>query len=278
MEKIERCILDHGKVTLLDVFGSDARIAESARVSYAHGTRKTRGDRALIRYLMRHRHTSPFEMAEVLFYLKIPIAIARQLIRHRTANVNEVSGRYSELPNEVYLPEVSQFGSQSTGNKQGRAPVSGDMDALRAMKARQTMAAAAHSAYETYDSLLHVSQVSREISRGVLPLHTYTEMYWKCDLHNLFHFLRLRLHDHAQYEIQTMAQAMYESVAPHFPLSCEAFNDYILNAHTFSHSDLTLLSRVLRGESPTLEDAQALGQSEREYTEFMAKLSELRAT
>jgi len=275
METIERTILDHGKVVLIDTFGSDARIAEAARVSYQQGTKKTRGDRALLRYLMRHRHTSPFEMAEVLFYLKVPITVARQLIRHRTANLNEVSGRYSELPHEIYVPEVDQCGPQSTQNNQGRAPVTNE---IQSRHAQQSMRFAGDAAYDTYDSLLNVHQVSREIARGVLPLHTYTELYWKCDLHNFFHFLKLRMDAHAQYEIRVMATAMYDAVAPHFPLSCEAFHDYILNAHTFSRLDLELLSRVLCGEIPTLADAQVIGQSEREYTEFMAKLSELRVS
>jgi len=275
MEAIERTILDHGKVVLLDVFGSDERIAEAARVSYQQGTKKTRSDRALLRYLMRHRHTSPFEMAEVLFYLKVPITVARQLVRHRTANLNEVSGRYSELPNEMYIPEVDQCGPQSTQNNQGRAPVTNE---IQSRHAQQSMRFASDAAYDAYDSLLNVHFVSREIARGVLPLHTYTELYWKCDLHNFFHFLKLRMDTHAQYEIRVMAAAMYDAVTPHFPLSCKAWEDYILNAHTFSKLDLVLLSRVLRGEIPTLTDAQVIGQSEREYTDFMAKLSELRAT
>ena len=275
MEKSERSILDHGKVVLLDVFGSDARIAEAARVSYQQGTKKTRGDRALLRYLMRHQHTSPFEMSEVLFYLKVPITVARQLVRHRTANINEVSGRYSELPNEIYVPEVDQCGPQSTQNNQGRAPVTNE---IQSRHAQQSMRFAGDAAYDAYDSLLNVHQVSREISRGVLPLHTYTELYWKCDLHNFFHFLKLRMDTHAQYEIRVMATAMYDLVRPHFPLSCDAWEDYILNAHRFSRLDLVLLSRVLRGEIPTLADAQTLGHSEREFTEFMAKLSELRVS
>lgn len=275
MEKSERSILDHGKVVLLDVFGSDARIAEAARVSYQQGTKKTRGDRALLRYLMRHQHTSPFEMSEVLFYLKVPITVARQLVRHRTANINEVSGRYSELPNEIYVPEVDQCGPQSTQNNQGRAAVTNE---IQSRHAQQSMRFAGDAAYDAYDSLLNVHQVSREISRGVLPLHTYTELYWKCDLHNFFHFLKLRMDAHAQYEIRVMATAMYDLVRPHFPLSCDAWEDYILNAHRFSRLDLVLLSRVLRGEIPTLADAQTLGHSEREFTEFMAKLSELRVS
>lgn len=275
MEKSERSILDHGKVVLLDVFGSDARIAEAARVSYQQGTKKTRGDRALLRYLMRHQHTSPFEMSELLFYLKVPITVARQLVRHRTANINEVSGRYSELPNEIYVPEVDQCGPQSTQNNQGRAPVTNE---IQSRHAQQSMRFAGDAAYDAYDSLLNVHQVSREISRGVLPLHTYTELYWKCDLHNFFHFLKLRMDTHAQYEIRVMATAMYDLVRPHFPLSCDAWEDYILNAHRFSRLDLVLLSRVLRGEIPTLADAQTLGHSEREFTEFMAKLSELRVS
>jgi thymidylate synthase (FAD) len=276
MEKSERTILDHGKVALLHVMGSDQQVLDAARISYSRNKTKEptkESDRKLIRYLMRHRHTSVFEMAEVLFYLKVPITVARQLVRHRTANLNEVSGRYSELPQEIYVPEVAQCGPQSTQNNQGRAPV---VNEIQSRHAQQSMRFAGEHAYDTYDSLLHVHQVSREISRGVLPLHTYTELYWKCDVHNFLHFVKLRMDTHAQYEIRVMATAMYEVVRPHFPLTCEAWEDYILNAHTFSKLDLALLSRVLRGETPSLADAQTLGHSEREYTEFMAKLSELR--
>lgn len=273
MEKSERNILDHGKVALLDVFGSDDRIAESARVSYQHGTKKYRVTRALLRYLMRHRHTSPFEMAEVLFYLKVPITVARQLVRHRTANINEVSGRYSELPNEIYIPDVDQCGPQSTQNNQGRAPV---VDELKSHQAQHKMQFAAQAAYDEYDSLLNVCNISREISRGVLPLHTYTELYWKCDLHNFFHFLKLRMDSHAQYEIRVMADAMYDLVKPHFPHSCEAWEDYILHAHPLSRLDVGVLKQMLRGETPTLADAQAMGMSEREFNELMSWLTELR--
>lgn len=259
-------ILDHGQVVLLDVFGSDARIAEAARVSYGQGTTKTSNDKSLIRYLMRHRHTSPFEMVETLFYLKVPITVARQLVRHRTANINEVSGRYSELPNEIYVPEVEQLGPQSTQNNQGRAASPND---IRTRKAKQSMWLAGRDAYEIYDSLLHTSNVSREISRGVLPLHTYTSMYWKCDLHNFFHFCKLRMDSHAQYEIRVMATAMFDAVCPHFPLATEAFRDYILQARTLSHMEQQLLCVMLReGSQPSLEYAKALGLSEREYNEF----------
>jgi thymidylate synthase (FAD) len=266
MEPVEIDILDHGKVVLLDVFGNDARIAEAARRSYQKGTKQVNADRGLIRYLMRKRHTSPFEMAEVLFFLKLPILSARQLVRHRTANMNELSGRYSEMPEEFWIPELDDLGPQSKENNQGRAPM---IDEIRAKMAQQHIKLASAQSYETYDRLLNVSNVSREVSRSVLPLNTYTELYWKCDLHNFFHFARLRMDHHAQKEIREMATAMYEAAKQFFPIAAEAFEDYILYAHTLSRLDLQLLATILRGDIPSPDAASAIGMSKREYTEFM---------
>lgn len=275
MNPVERPILDYGKVVLLDVFGSDARIAESARVSYGKGTKKISNDDALIRYLVRHRHTSPLEMCEVLFYLKVPIFVARQLVRHRTANINEVSGRYSELPNECYLPDVEQCGPQATNNKQGRSEVTNE---IKAKKARQDMRFASEQSHDAYDRLLNVHGVSKEISRTVLPLGTYTEMYWKTDLHNFFHFCKLRMDAHAQYEIRVMANAMFDAVAPHFPSAARAFTDYILHAKTLSASEQRLLALMSSAPVPSWTYAQSLGMSEREYNEFTAWITEMQAS
>jgi len=276
-------ILDHGVVSLLDVFGSDKRIADAARVSYGGGpSMVTRSDdRTLIRYLMNHRHTSPFEMAEVLFYLKIPIFVARQLVRHRTANLNEVSGRYSELPDEHYVPDPEQCGPQSTDNKQGRTIITPGHDErfdIGVWKARQTLDRACQSSHEAYDSLLNVSHVSREIARLPLSLATYTSMYWKIDLHNFFHFLRLRLDSHAQFEIRVMATSMFRQVCPHFPLSVEAFRDYILDGLSFSVSEQQLLFTMMRnGVVPPKDFAKRAGMTDREYADFCNKISEMQS-
>jgi len=270
MEPVKKDILDHGQVVLLDVFGSDARIAESARVSYGKGTKKVSSDKALIRYLLRHRHTSPFEMCEVLFYLKVPIFVARQLVRHRTANINEMSGRYSEFPEELYVPDEVQLGPQSPINNQGRA---GAVASLQTKRAQLEIRRATDEAFQSYDRLLTQSNVSKEISRIVLPLSVYTELYWKCDLHNFFHFCRLRLDNHAQYEIRVMARAMFDTIIPFFPLAADAFQDYILETKTLSRTEQLLLATML--SSTTLpqydqyDQAKKLGMSEREYNEFV---------
>lgn len=273
MEPIEVDILDHGKVVLIDVFGSDQRIATTARTSYQKATKKVNTDEGLIRYLFRHRHTSPVEMAEVLFYLRIPIFVARQLVRHRTANINEVSGRYSELPDDAYIPVIDQLGPQSSQNNQGRAPVS-DLNAAK--KSRSSIQYSTTDSFAVYDDLLHQSKVSREVSRVVLPLNTYTEMYWKCDLHNFLHMIHLRMDSHAQYEIRVMATAMYELVKPFFPATCHAFEDYILNGKTLSALEQQLLSSVLvLTNIPTQSRAAEIGMSKREYTDFMDWISTL---
>lgn len=267
MEPVKTHILDHGQVVLLDVFGTDARIAEAARVSYGKGTKKISNDNALIRYLVRHRHTSPLEMCEVLFYLKVPIFVARQLVRHRTANINEVSGRYSEMPEEMYVPEEPQLGPQSAINNQGRADTE---VSIQTRRARLEISHATTEAFQSYDRLLTLNNVSKEISRIVLPLSAYTELYWKCDLHNFFHFCKLRMDAHAQYEIRVMANAMFASVEPFFPLATAAFRDYILNTKTLSSAEQQLLASMLASPSlPSSQDAKALGMSEREHTEFV---------
>lgn len=266
----ETDILDHGKVVLLDVMGTDRDILEAARISYSANQTKTHtheDDRKLIRYLTRHNHTSVFEMCEVKFYLKVPIFVARQLVRHRTANLNEVSGRYSELREELYIPEESQLGPQSAVNNQGRSETGASIQTKRA---QQEIHRSTDESFQSYDRLLTVNNVSREISRIVLPLATYTEMYWKCDLHNFFHFCRLRLDSHAQHEIRVMAQAMFDAVTPFFPLATEAFEDYILKTKTLSRMEQQLLSTMLSStNSPSLDEAKHLGMSEREHREFV---------
>jgi thymidylate synthase (FAD) len=222
--------LDHGFVGLVESMGSDASIDESARMSYGKGTRTISDMRNLIRYLVRHQHTSPVEMGELRFHLKMPIFIMRQFVRHRTASLNEYSGRYSEMSDEFYIPDYSRIQPQSTTNKQGSE---GSLPDGAAMLAQNEMIAASDDAYHSYQKLLEAG-VSREIARIVLPLSNYTELYWKIDLKNFFHFINLRLDPHAQWEIQVLAQAMYDAVKGIFPITCEAFEDYWLNARSYS--------------------------------------------
>lgn len=263
-------VLDHGYVQLLDVMGTDTTPAEAARVSYDKGTKTVNDDRALIRYLMRHKHTSPLEMVEFKFRLKMPIFVARQHIRHRTANVNEVSYRYSVVENEFFLP--TELHKQSEQNKQCSSDqlVKGEVsqiDMLSWMKDTAT------EAFYTYEGLLQEG-VSREIARTVLPLSIYTTMIWKIDMHNLFHYLKLRLHSHAQHEIQVYAQAMYDLIRPLFPICCEAFEDYYLFAKTFSREEMNILSDMLNHFEIDLirEFAKNSPLSKREQDEFVDKL------
>ena len=220
-------VLDHGFLRLVDYMGGDSRIVAAARVSYGPGTRTVRDDRALIHYLMRNLHTSPFEQVNLTFHAKLPIFVARQWVRHRTARINEISGRYSILPNEFYLPEAEQIRKQSKHNKQGRAletiPQETQERSLELLRENQAYA------YSTYETLLN-EDVARELARINLPLSTYTQWYWQIDLHNLFHFLRLRLDRHAQYEIRKYAELIAWMTKLVAPLAFEAFEEYVLGA------------------------------------------------
>ncbi len=251
-----------GFVKLLDVMGNDEEVENSARISYGEGTRKVNQTRNLIRYLMRHKHTSPFEMCEVKFHLKLPIFVMRQLVRHRTANLNEYSGRYSVMSNEFYLPEGDYLAKQSTTNSQGRGEVLEQQGLLQFEFNR--IYDGASIAYQ----VLLEEDLSREVARAVLPVANYTECIWKIDLHNFFHFVKLRSDDHAQREIRDYADAMYELVKPNFPICCEAFEDYMRDAVTFSRKEMEVIKDNLNG-SWTMND---YGLSERESTEFLEKL------
>jgi thymidylate synthase (FAD) len=262
-----RC-LDKGFVRLIDVMGDDAAIVQAARVSYGSGTKKVHEDRGLIRYLMRHLHTTPFEMVEFKFHVKLPIFVARQWIRHRTANVNEYSGRYSEMKDEFYVPEPDQVRAQSAMNKQGRADTA--FDANEAEKIRTSMQQTQDMLYGQYQELLS-TDLAREIARINLPVSNYTEWYWKTDLHNLFHFLRLRIDAHAQYEIRVYGEAMAEIVKAAAPLAYEAFEDYILHARRFSRTELDVM-RSLLSSLPSVEELEARGLSGREAREFLDKM------
>jgi thymidylate synthase (FAD) len=269
-----KAVHNHGFVGILETMGSDESIANAARVSYGTGTRSVSDDRNLLRYLMRHKHTSPFEMAEVKFHLKVPIFVMRQLVRHRTANLNEYSGRYSEMSDEFYLPEEDYLQPQSTTNKQGRA---GEISEQDKIVLRAIIEDTQKETYNQYKILLGEEEkelfaddfagLTRELARAVLPVSNYTECYWKIDLHNFFHFCRLRLDAHAQREIRDFAQAMYDFAKPYFPLSMEAFEDYVLNSRTLSRMDIMALTDMLGGEF--VADAAHYGMSKREYTEFV---------
>jgi thymidylate synthase (FAD) len=262
--------LDKGFVRLIDVMGDDAAIVQAARVSYGSGTKKVLEDRGLIRYLLRHAHTTPFEMVEFKFHVKLPIFVARQWIRHRTANVNEYSGRYSEMKDEFYTPNPNDIRPQSVLNKQGRSeetlPDGMADQAANAFKAGQD------EAYAQYQEFLEQG-IAREIARINLPVSNYTEWYWKIDLHNLFHFLRLRIDAHAQYEIRVFAEAIAELVKPFVPHAWEAFEDYVLNAHRMTAPELKVMKHLLESmEFPSDETLAELGLKGREAVEFKDKM------
>jgi thymidylate synthase (FAD) len=251
----EKQVHQHGFVRLLEVMGSDQTVEESARISYGDGTRKTSETRNLIRYLMRHKHTSPFEMAEVRFHLKLPIFVMRQLIRHRTASVNEYSGRYSIMSDDFYLPAESSVNEQSPINNQGRGK---EVDEFNKQLVLGSMAAVHDMAHSTYKRIVdpqptdgfdvNFKGIARELGRAILPVSNYTEVIWKSDLHNFFHMVKLRIDPHAQEEIRDFANAMYELVKPHFPICSEAFEDYSLNAVTFSGPEMKLLKEWVVGD------------------------------
>ncbi len=268
--------LDHGFVRLVDYMGSDEAVVQAARVSYGEGTRKLREDRGLIRYLMRHQHTTPFEMVEFKFHCKMPIFVARQWIRHRTASVNEYSLRYSKAINEFYLPESGTLNFQSETNKQGRSAESVDEELQKQILS--LIKTGTEQAWQDYEKL-EATGLSRELARINLPLSLYTEWYWKIDLHNLLHFLKLRLDEHAQYEIRVYGRAMAEIIKIVTPLSWEAFEDYILNAKTFSQTELFILTRLMELEQNQANLANLLETSKlskREVDEFLEKLDAMK--
>lgn len=240
-------VLDHGFVRLVDYLGGDARIVAAARVSYGAGTKTLREDRGLISYLMRHLHTSPFEQVVLTFHAKMPIFVARQWVRHRTARLNEVSARYSVLPDEFYLPEPGQIRRQSVTNKQGRD--SSDLTPEEQLRVLEILRTGQADAYATYEDLLHDS-VARELARINLPLSVYTQWYWQIDLHNLFHFLKLRLDPHAQYEIRAYAQVMASIARAVAPLAYEAFDEHLLNASRLSRTSKDRLLGLLTSLGP----------------------------
>ena len=277
-------VLDHGFVGLVDHMGSDSAIVQAARVSYGDGTKQVQDDRNLIRYLMRHEHTTPFEMCEVKFHIKLPIFVMRQLVRHRTASMNEYSARYSVLTDEFYIPELEQIQKQSTTNKQGREESAWGFEEKR--NVQHSFQRSFFNAYKEYENLLGKDDngLARELARSVLPVGGYTELYWKANLKNFLHMARLRMDPHAQWEIQEFARAMYDLVKPLFPEACQAFEDYQQNSMRLSKMEIDLVKRLLNKttwldliEDQRSEDgiAKAYGLSKRELNEFKAKLLNL---
>ena len=270
-------VLDHGFVRVIDYMGDDGAIVQAARVSYGKGTRRVSEDAGLINYLMRHRHTTPFEMCEIKYHVKLPIFVARQWIRHRTANVNEYSARYSILDNEFYIPAPEHLAAQATTNRQGRGDV---LEGAAAQRVLDLLRDDSSRAYAHYADMLNEDEtgnprdptwpgLARELARMNLSLNFYTQWYWKTDLHNLMHFLTLRADLHAQYEIRAYADAMLGTLQRWVPLAHAAFLEYRMNAATLSATALTVIRRMLAGEQL---DQKASGLSAREWRELMAML------
>ncbi len=262
-------VLDHGFVRVVDYMGDDAAIVQAARVSYGAGTKTARDDRGLIRYLMRHWHSTPFEMCEIKLHVKLPVFVARQWIRHRTANVNEYSARYSILDREFYTPAPEHLAAQSSLNNQGRGESLPPEEAERVLRILRDDASRAYDHYEAMLSTEGQTGLARELARMTLPASIYTQWYWKVDLHNLFHFLRLRADPHAQYEIRVYAKAICDITRTWVPFAWEAFEDYRLNAVTFSRQGMDALRRMLAGETVTQENS---GMSKGEWREFRTLL------
>ena len=267
-------ILDHGFIRVVDYMGDDSSIVQSARVSYGKGTKKVSTDSGLIKYLMRHRHSTPFEMCEIKYHVKLPIFVARQWIRHRTANVNEYSARYSILDKEFYLPSKENLAAQSTSNRQGRGKVINGKQADNILEMLKKDAEQTYNNYETmlnerYDGTIidEANQgLARELARMNLTLNTYTQWYWKTDLLNLLNFLSLRADSHAQYEIRAYAQAMTETLKKWVPITFEAFMDYRVGAMELSAKGKAVIQKMIKGESCDFESSKL---SKREWNELM---------
>lgn len=271
LDKEIKC-LNAGFVRLVDYMGGDESIVQAARVSYGKGTKSISEDRILLRYLMRHLHTTPFEMVELKFHVKLPIFVARQWIRHRTANVNELSGRYSIMKDEFYLPDSNAVKLQSVRNKQGRAD--DNVPAELRQKVLDVILTDQKYSYDHYEDFIK-DNIARELARINLPLSLYTEWYWKIDLHNLFHFLRLRMDRHAQYEIRIYAETMGELVKRVAPMAWEAFEDYVFFSERFSRMELKFIGDHLNTQNFTKEFFQKYNITGLEADEFLEKLNKL---
>ena len=266
-------VLDHGFIRVVDYMGNDSAVVQAARVSYGAGTRKVREDQGLIRYLIRHRHTTPFEMCEIKFHVKLPIFVARQWIRHRTANINEYSARYSILDNEFYIPAPEHLARQSGTNRQGRGSVLEGSQALTVMRMLRDDATRAHAHYVEMMDISGDEKdqadspgLARELARMNLTLNFYTQWYWKVNLHNFMHFLSLRGDQHAQYEIRAYANVMLEILKKWVPDTFDAFSDYRLGAAELSAKSIIVLRQMLAGEKVVQSDS---GLSKREWRELM---------
>ena len=267
-------VLDHGFIRVIDYMGDDTSIVQAARVSYGKGTKKVNTDAGLIKYLMRHWHSTPFEMCEIKYHVKLPIFIARQWIRHRTANVNEYSARYSILDKEFYLPSPEHLAAQSQSNRQGRGDI---IEGDQAKEVLDLIKSDAERTYKNYEQMLNErydgsiidekkSGLARELARMNLTLNTYTQWYWKTDLLNLMNFLRLRADDHAQYEIRTYADKMLDTLKKWVPITYEAFMDYRVGGTEVSSKGKSIIKKLIKGEKITIEDS---GLSKREWNELM---------
>jgi thymidylate synthase (FAD) len=270
-------VLDHGFVRVIDYMGDDAAVVQAARVSYGRGTKRVSEDRGLINYLMRHRHTTPFEMCEIKYHVKLPIFVARQWIRHRTANVNEYSARYSILDNEFYLPRPEQLAAQSKANRQGRAEVITGTEAERVFA---LLKKDAELVYEHYMEMLNEGEggepldpersgLARELARMNLSLAFYTQWYWKTNLHNLMHFLSLRADAHAQYEIRVYADVMIDTLRRWTPICHDAFMEYRMGGAHLSKTGLAAVKRMIAGEKV---EQKSSGLNPREWRELLAAL------
>ena len=271
-------VLDHGFVRVVDYMGDDSSVVQAARVSYGRGTKRTSQDKGLIRYLMRHHHTTPFEMCEIKLHVKLPIFVARQWVRHRTANINEYSARYSILDKEFYLPNPEDISLQSSNNKQGRAQSVSREEAARLL---QIFESDSRACYDHYSEMLNIDSdgktidenkpcIARELARMNLTLNYYTQWYWKIDLNNLLHFLRLRADSHAQLEIRLYADIILEIVKKWVPYTYEAFIDYQLNSFSLSAKAKSVVQKLIMGQSV---DQSSSGMSNREWTELQKGLN-----
>lgn len=265
--------LDHGFVRVIDYMGTDSAIVQAARVSYGKGTKKVNEDAGLINYLMRHRHTTPFEMCEIKFHVKLPIFVARQWIRHRTANVNEYSGRYSIMDKEFYIPAPQHLAAQSQSNRQGRGDV---LEGNEAQRVLEILKADSVNAYRHYEEMMNCNEegqvfdeaktgLARELARMNLPVNFYTQWYWKIDLHNFMHFLSLRADSHAQYEIRVYAEIMLDILKAWLPITYQAFMDYRMGGASISAKGLAAIRRMIAGEHVSQENS---GMSKGEWREF----------
>lgn len=271
-------VLDHGFIRVIDYMGDDSAIVQSARVSYGKGTKKLSLDQALINYLMRHRHTTPFEMCEIKYHVKLPIFVARQWIRHRTANVNEYSARYSIMGKEFYIPSPEHLAVQSDVNRQGRGDTLNPEESARVLK---ILTEDSQRVYEHYEEMMNTTEegeildpqrsgLTRELARMNLTLNYYTEWYWKVDLHNLLHFVSLRADSHAQYEIRAYADVMLDTISKWVPYAYEAFIKYRKNAVNLSEAAMDCMRRLIKGEQVTQENS---GMGQREWNEFVETLN-----